>query len=111
MRGIRAIALTALLFGALPADAAPDYKYCEIAGLAFGSNKDFVGSVAARIVDRQGLTGEAGCQAVWQDAYKTGQRLSAGGHWTTLDSVKWRKLQDFETRVLDSVINGLQLGV
>lgn len=91
--------------------AAPDYTYCEITGLALGADKEFVGSVAARIVDRQGLTGDPGCHAVWQDAYRTGRRLSAGGQWSDLDAVKWRKLQNFETRVLDSIINGLQLGL
>ena len=106
---IPTLALVALL--SFPASATPDYTYCEITGLALGADKEFVGSVASRIVDRQGLTGEPGCQAVWQDAYRTGKRLSAGGQWSELDAVKWRKLQDFETKVLDSVINGLQLGL
>jgi len=103
------LALVALL--SFPTSATPDYTYCEITGLALGAGKEFVGSVASRIVDRQSLTGEPGCQAVWQDAYRTGKRLSAGGQWSELDAVKWRKLQDFETKVLDSVINGLQPGL
>ena len=106
---IPALALVALL--PLSVSATPDYTYCEITGLALGADKEFVGSVASRIVDRQGLTREPGCQAVWQDAYRTGKRLSSGGQWSELDAVKWRKLQDFETKVLDSVINGLQLGL
>ena len=100
-----------LLLSPFPAVAAPDYRYCEITGLALGADKEFVGSVAARIVDWQGLTGEAGCQAIWKDSYATGKRLSAGGQWSDLDSVKWQRLQDFETKVLDSVIDGLHLGL
>ena len=106
---IPTLALVALL--SFPASATPDYTYCEVTGLALGADKEFVGSVASRIVDRQGLTSDAGCKAAWQDAYRTGKRLSAGGQWSELDAVKWRKLQDFETKVLDSVINGLQLGL
>ena len=106
---IPTLALVALL--SFPTSATPDYTYCEITGLALAADKDFVESVASRIVDRQGLTGESGCQAVWQDAYRTGKRLSAGGQWSEQNALKWRKLQDFETKVLDSVINGLQLGL
>jgi hypothetical protein len=108
MRFLVIVSLLLLPFSAL---AGPDYTYCEITGLALGANKEFVGSVSARIVNRQGLTGESGCQAVWKDSYATGKRLSAGGKWSDLDSVKWQKLQDFETKVLDSVINGLHLGL
>ena len=108
---MRLLVIAPLLLFSSSAFAAPDYTYCEIAGLALGADKEFVGSVAARIVDRQGLIGESGCQAVWKDSYATGKRLSAGGQWSDLDSVKWQKLQDFETKVLDSVISGLQLGL
>ncbi len=108
MRHLTIIPLFLLSFSSA---ASQDYSYCEVTGLALGANKEFVGSVAARIVDREGLTGEPDCQAVWQDAYRTGKRLSTGGQWSDLDSVKWRKLQDFETKVLDSVINGLHLGL
>ena len=105
-----AIAASLLLLSA-PSIAAPDYTYCEITGLALGADKEFVGSVSARILDRQGLTGDSGCQAVWRDSYVTGKRLSAGGQWSDLDRVKWQKLQDFETKVLDTVISGLNLGL
>jgi len=108
---MRILLFTSLLLLPLTAAAAPDYKYCEITGLALGADKEFVGSVASRIVDKQGLTGEPGCKAVWADAYKNGKRLSAGGQWSQLDLVTWRKLQDFETKVLDSVIQDLQLGL
>ncbi len=108
---MRFLAMAPLLLLSFSAIAAPDYTYCEITGLDLGADKEFVGSVAARIVDRQGLTGEPGCQAVWKDSYRTGKRLSAGGQWSDLDSVKWQKLQDFEIKVLDSVINGLHLGL
>ena len=108
---MRSLAIVPLLLLSFSSVAAPDYSYCEITGLALGADKEFVGSVASRIVDRQGLTGEPGCQAIWQDAYRTAQRLSAGGPWSDLDSIKWRKLQDFETKVLDSVIQGLHLGL
>ncbi|KGM54899.1 hypothetical protein N800_02235 [Lysobacter daejeonensis GH1-9] len=108
---MRFLVVASLLLLPFTASAAPDYKYCEITGLALGADKEFVGSVAARIVDKQGLTGESGCQAVWADAYQKGKRLSAGGQWSKLDMVTWQKLQDFETKVLDSVINGMQLGL
>jgi hypothetical protein len=107
---MRFLTIAPLMLLSFSSVAEPDYTYCEITGLALGADKEFVGSVAARIVDRQGLTGESGCQAVWQDAYRTGKRLSAGGQWSQLDAVKWGKLQAFETKVLDSVINSLHLG-
>ena len=108
---MRFLMTTLLLLFPLSVYASPDYTYCEITGLALGANKEFVGSVAARIVDRQGLTSEPGCKAIWKDSYNTGKRLSAGGKWSDLDWAKWQKLQDFETKVLDSVIDGLHLGV
>ncbi len=108
---MRLVAIPLLLLLPLPAIAAPDYTYCELTGLALGANKEFVGSVGARIVNRQGLTGEPGCQAIWKDSYATGKRLSAGGQWSDLDSVKWQRLQDFENKVLDSVITGMNLGI
>lgn len=103
--------LAALLMATpLPAASAPDYKYCEITGLAFGAGKDFIASVASRIADRQGLNGTPGCQAVWQDAFNDGKRLSAaGGLATDIDFVKWQKLQDFEERVIDALIENLNL--
>lgn len=75
------------------AHAAPDYKHCEIAGLALGAGKDFVGSVASRMAEKDGLIGTAGCTAVWQDAYQKGKRLSSGQNWSQLDQVTWQKLQ------------------
>ena len=108
-RLMQRILLPILLAFASQANGATDYGYCEITGLALGAEKEFVGSVAARILDRQGLMGDPGCQAVWQDSYRTGKRLSTGGEWSELDRVKWQKLQDFEAKVLDSVINDLGL--
>jgi hypothetical protein len=109
---MRLLISVALLFSSLPSLAAPapDYSYCELAGLALGAQKIFVGSVAARIVDRQGLSGK-GCSAVWTDAYTTGERLSRGGKWSELDAVKWDRLQTFESKVLDAVISGMDLDV
>ena len=106
---MRLLVLAAFLLLPFAASAAPDYNYCEITGLALGADKEFVGSVASRIVDKQGLTGDSGCQAVWADAYQKGKRLSAGGQWSKLDFVTWQKLQDFEAKVLDGVIKNLQL--
>lgn len=100
-----------LLLTSFSATGAPNYTYCEIAGLAFGAEKEFIGTVASRIVDRQRLLGNPGCHAVWKDSFETGKRLSAGGPWSDLDHVKWRKLQDFETKVLDSIVDRLQLGL
>ena len=99
-----------LLCTPMAAIAAPDYKYCELAGLAFGAKKDFVGSIAARLVDKQGLNGTPACVAVWSDAFQKGQRLSMpGGTQSQLDVVTWMKLQTFETRVVDAVIKNLDL--
>ncbi len=39
------LAASLLVSTTLPANTATEYKHCEIAGLAFGSSKDFVGSV------------------------------------------------------------------
>ena len=108
---MRFLVTALLLLFSFSANATPDYSYCEITGLALGADKEFVGSVAARIVDRQGLTGEAGCVAVWKDSYNTGKRLASGGKWSDLDAVKWQRLQDFENKVLDSVISGLHISL
>ena len=108
---MRVLVLASLLLAPLAASATPDYTYCEITGLALGADKEFVGSVSSCIVDKQGLTGDLGCQAVWADAYQKAKRISAGGEWSQLDSVTWQKLQDFETKVLDSVIKDLHLGL
>lgn len=108
---MRFLVFASLLSLPLAATCAPDYTYCEVTGLALGADKEFIGSVASRIVDKQGLAGEVGCQAVWADAYAKGKRMSAGGQWSQLDIVTWQKLQDFETKVLDSVVQDLQLGL
>lgn len=100
----------ALVLAPLVANAAPDYRYCEIAGLALGADKELVGSVASRLVEKQGLIGTPGCTAVWSDAYQKGKKLSAGGKWSQLDMVTWQKLQDFENKVLDTIIKGLPSG-
>lgn len=100
----------ALLLAPHVSYAAPDYRYCEIAGLALGADKEFVGSVASRLVEKQGLIGTPGCTAVWQDAFQKGKQLSAGGKWSQLDMVTWQKLQDFENQILDSIIKGLPSG-
>jgi len=107
---VRIIVSLALLLPSV-AIAAPDYRHCEIAGLALGANKDFVGAVASRIVEKEGLIGTPGCTAVWQDAFQKGKQLSAGEKWSQLDLVTWQKLQDFENSVLDAVIKGLPSGV
>lgn len=107
MRG--ACLWSVLLLIPASAFAAPDYKYCELAGLAFGAKKEFVGAIAARLVEKQGLQGTPECVAVWSDAYSKGERLSAGGEWSQLDAVTWDKLQDFEARIADAVIKGLDL--
>ena len=108
---MRVFVLLLQLLLPLAASAAPDYKYCEITGLAFGAGKELVGSVASRIVDKQGLMGEDGRHAVWTDAYQKGKRLSAGGKLSQLDKVNWQKLKDVENKVLDSIIKDMQLGI
>jgi hypothetical protein len=97
-----------LLFSA-PALAAPDYKYCELAGLAFGAKKELVGSVASRIADRQKLLGTPECVAVWSDAYTKGERMSVAEKLSPLDAIAWNKLQDFENSILDAVIGQLNI--
>jgi hypothetical protein len=110
LRFVGCAVLAALFLTApLAAQAEPDYKYCELAGLAFGAKKELIGSVAARLVSRQGLDGESGCVAVWSDAFSKGERLSALGlGWSRLDVVTWGKLQSFEESVVDSIVDGMK---
>lgn len=96
-----------LLAAGSQVQAAPDYHYCEIAGLAFGADKEFIGSIASRIANRQGIILDAGCRAVWKDSFETGKRLSAGGTWSDLDNVKWQKLAAFEAKIIDRLIDDL----
>ena len=92
--------------------AAEDYKYCEITGLALGSGREFVAAVSYRIMQRQNLVGNSVCHAVWSDAYKTGQKLVSRDVKTQQDfavGAAWKKLQDFEQKVIDSIIENMQI--
>ena len=89
--------------------AAEDYKYCEITGLALGAGKEFVGAVSYRIMQRQNLVGNSACHAVWSDAYKIGQKFASGDMKTQQDFAALKKLQDFEVKVIDSIIENMQI--
>lgn len=81
--------------------------YCELAGLAFGADKDLVGSIAARLVTRSGLMGDATCQSIWSEGFRQGERIASGAQDTSDDIYAWERLQSFENRVLDSIIDDL----
>lgn len=93
------------------ASAAPDYSYCKIAGFAYGYNNGFIGSLAARIVSKQGLTLEPECKSTWSYAFKRGERMRrvAAEDWTNYDNATWQKMNDFEQKVNDSILKNLQL--
>lgn len=92
-----------------PAVAAVDYTYCEIAGAAYGAEKEFIGNIASHVVFRQGLIQDSACLAVWRDAHGAGRRVSSTKNWAKSDLTTFRKMLSFETMVLDSVISGLNL--
>ena len=93
------------------ASAAPDYSYCKIAGFAYGYDNVFIGSLAARIVFKQGLTLEPHCKSAWSYAFKRGEKLKrvAADDWTNYDNATWKKMNEFEQKINDSILKNLQL--
>jgi hypothetical protein len=84
--------------------------YCEIAGAAYGSGKTFVGSMAARIAENAGFDSmHPQCGPIWREAYQTAQRLATGEVKSQADWDLAMRMQAFERKVLDAIIQKLQL--
>ncbi|MCY0914033.1 hypothetical protein [Massilia antarctica] len=79
--------------------------YCEVAGAAFGAKKDFVGSLASRLVDRAGLSSaDPQCGPIWREGYRVGLKSSQGIVDSQADMDVIMRLNAFEKKVLDGVI-------
>jgi hypothetical protein len=87
------------------ASAAPDY--CELSGLAIGAKKEFVGSIAAELANRQDVYGSPSCDAAVADGIKRGKRLLSGRR-SSRENEDWTKLLAFESEVLNAVIANMQ---
>ena len=84
--------------------------YCEIAGAAFGAQKDFIGSLASRLVDKAGLSAaDPQCGPIWREAYKIGLKASQGSIGSQADMDLVMRLNAFEKKVLDAMITTLGL--
>jgi len=84
--------------------------YCEIAGLAYGGQRDLTGGVAARIAEKAGLTSEdPDCGAIWREAYQVGKKVGFGGAPTDAEFRKWQRLQNFEKKVFDGIIKSMAM--
>jgi hypothetical protein len=82
--------------------------YCEIAGAAFGAKKDFIGSLASRLVDRAGLSSaDPQCGPIWREGYQIGLKASQGTIGSQADMDLIMRLNAFEKKVLDAMIKSM----
>ena len=86
--------------------AKPDpLALCEVAGAAYGAQKDLVASVASRLVMRAGLnSNDPKCGPIWRAAYQIGRKTSQGNVGSQSDMQVIMRMQTFEAKVLDAVI-------
>lgn len=78
---------------------------CEVAGAAYGAQKDFVASLAARLVSKAGLDSrDARCGPIWREAYQIGKKTSQGNVGTQSEMEVIMRMQAFEAKVLDAII-------
>jgi len=99
--------LFALILLPLTANASTESDYCELAGLATGANKEFVSSVAGELANRQDILGSPECDTVMENAIKRGKHLFSGKRSKERDE-DLAKLLEFESEVLDAVIENMQ---
>jgi len=86
--------------------AKPDpLAFCEVAGAAYGAQKELVASVASRLVTKAGLTSnDAKCGPIWREAYQIGRKISQGNLGSQSEMQVIMRMQAFEVKVLDAVI-------
>jgi hypothetical protein len=107
---MKRILLTVAYVLSLPASAAETAKpdplaLCEVAGAAYGAQKELVASVASRLVTRAGLTSsDAKCGPIWREAYQIGRKTSQGNLGSQSEMQVIMRMQAFEAKVLDAVI-------
>lgn len=79
---------------------------CEVAGAAYGAQKELVASIAARIASRAGLNSrDSKCGPIWREAYQIGQRTSQGNVGSQSEMEVVMRMQTFEAKLLDAVID------
>lgn len=104
MRHIFLLTLSVLFASQAIGSDSNKYEFCEIYGIAGGASDTFTQTLAARILEKQGLLYDNICSSVSQDAYKFGQRYSSGTDITAANSLRWQKYQDFRDRIADKIL-------
>lgn len=64
---------------AFPEANEDQYKYCLIAGYAYGSGDSFIGSLAAGLAIENGLFATHTCKSAYQQAFRDGNQTSQSG--------------------------------
>jgi hypothetical protein len=59
--------------------AEKDYKLCSVGGFFSGANDKFQSGLAAHIAKKKHLIGDPICSALWENAYRIGEKLSKTG--------------------------------
>jgi hypothetical protein len=107
------IVMVLVLIFSVPAFAGqvlkPDtLSLCELAGSAYGAQKQFIGSLAARLLDKAGLSAaDPKCGPIWREAYQVGLRANLGDIKSQADMDLMLRLYAFEATVLDAVLKGI----
>jgi hypothetical protein len=108
-------AISLLAMAILPfTEAAPTKRWdhpelCEIAGAAYGANKSFIGSLASRLLYRDGITAaDPKCGPIWREAYQVGLKASQGTISSQSEMDLIQRLQKFEEKVLDSILRNIE---
>ena len=84
-------------------------ELCEIAGAAYGANKSFIGSLASRLLYKDGITAaDPKCGPIWREAYQVGLKASQGTISSQSDIDLIQRLQKFEENVLDSILRNIE---
>ena len=81
------------------------YYYCELAGLANGSDRQFIGSIASALIQIRYGGHSGGCGDVWGKAYKDMQAAQKDYKNTYTQRQLLEKIQIFEHKVIKAIIS------
>lgn len=84
------------------------YDYCEIYGIADGTDDSLTRTIAGRIMDKQGMWTDPVCQSIRRDSVQFARVFHEGKFNNPSDLNRWLKYQYFRDKIADKIIELLQ---
>ena len=81
-----------------------NYKFCSIAGFAYGNQENFLGFLAVELTVRKGVAGSALCRAAHKAAYEIGERVGRTGVINAGDQEVVNQFNEFKNRISDAIL-------